>query len=170
MANLKQITRAFTELTGGTRKFKNTEEALEVFGETANAMGLGWSQDDKGNIVLAEIEETREAPPAPPVQETPAEEKAPAEASSIANLTLGGAKNRATPIPITETILVLAKENPKKAGSAAHRKFALYTDEMTVGEFLKAGGTRIDIKWDLDHGFIALGSQPLELPEEPAEA
>lgn len=46
--------------------------------------------------------------------------------------------------------------NPKKAGSMAHARFARYKAGMTVGDFLKAGGRRDDIRWDLKRGFISL--------------
>lgn len=44
--------------------------------------------------------------------------------------------------------------NPKKPGSKAHARFALYSDGMTVGAFLAAGGTREDLRWDSKHGHI----------------
>lgn len=44
--------------------------------------------------------------------------------------------------------------NPKKPGSKAFYRFALYKDGMTVSEFLRAGGTREDLRYDIDHKFI----------------
>jgi len=52
----------------------------------------------------------------------------------------------------TDTIEVLVDANPKKIGSASRARFALYGGgkghKTTVGEFLKAGGHRIDLPWD----------------------
>lgn len=53
-------------------------------------------------------------------------------------------------------IKVLAKRNPKKLGSAAHTRFALYRDGMTIGEALRAGITTADLKWDTEHKFIEI--------------
>lgn len=44
--------------------------------------------------------------------------------------------------------------NPKRAGTAGHERFAKYTDGMTVGEAIAAGVWAADIKWDLDKKFI----------------
>lgn len=48
------------------------------------------------------------------------------------------------------------QENPKRAGSGAHARYALYKAGMTVGEFLKAGGIPADVHWDLKQKFIKL--------------
>lgn len=53
-------------------------------------------------------------------------------------------------------ITVNAKENPKRKGSRCHGEFALYKNGMTVGQYLKAGGSRAGIRWDVDHGFISV--------------
>lgn len=46
--------------------------------------------------------------------------------------------------------------NPKKEGSASHARFALYKEGMTVDQFVAAGGTIADVKWDSERGFIKL--------------
>lgn len=51
-------------------------------------------------------------------------------------------------------IKVKAKENPKRPGTESHTRFKLYGRCKTVGSFLKAGGTRRDLAWDFDKGFI----------------
>lgn len=51
-------------------------------------------------------------------------------------------------------IKVLAKENPKRKGSASFKRFELYSKHPTVGAFLKAGGKQLDLNWDMDKGFI----------------
>lgn len=47
-----------------------------------------------------------------------------------------------------------ADNNPKKAGSASHTRFALYKDGATVKESLETGLTRGDLSYDKDKGFI----------------
>jgi hypothetical protein len=44
--------------------------------------------------------------------------------------------------------------NPKRAGSAANTRFALYKSGMTIQQALDAGITRGDINWDSKQGFI----------------
>lgn len=55
-----------------------------------------------------------------------------------------------------QTITLKRLENPKRAGSKAFARFALYRDGMTVLDFVKAGGTRGDINWDVAHSHIEL--------------
>ena len=55
-----------------------------------------------------------------------------------------------------DKIKILVAKNPKRSGSAAHARFALYKPGMTVAEFLKAGGWRADIRWDVTQGFIGI--------------
>lgn len=77
------------------------------------------------------------------------------------------AKSRGSRIPKTAVIHLKTDKNPKREGSAAHGRFALYKDGMTVGEFLEAGGTMGDINFDAGKEFIAL--EGADAPE-PAEA
>ena len=44
--------------------------------------------------------------------------------------------------------------NPKRPGTAAWDRYALYRAPMTVSEYLSAGGRMGDVHYDLDHGFI----------------
>lgn len=46
--------------------------------------------------------------------------------------------------------------NPKVAGGAPAKRFALYQDGMTVAQALAAGVTEADVRWDVAHEFIAL--------------
>lgn len=55
--------------------------------------------------------------------------------------------------------IVWVGPNPKKQGSASYDRFALYREGMTVQEFLEAGGTTGDVKWDTERGFIKLEGQ-----------
>ena len=71
--------------------------------------------------------------------------------------TEGGRKGRAPAWPLDTKIKVLAKENPKRAGSASFDRFALYSKNATVGDFLAAGGTSGDLHWDSEHEYISIG-------------
>jgi len=51
-------------------------------------------------------------------------------------------------------ITILAKENPKRKGSAAAKRFALYTSGMKVSTALEKGVTRGDLRHDTAHKFI----------------
>ena len=51
-------------------------------------------------------------------------------------------------------------ENPKRAGSAAFDRFALYRTGMKVSTFLEKGGTRADLSWDTARGFISVAKAP----------
>jgi hypothetical protein len=46
--------------------------------------------------------------------------------------------------------------NPKRAGSNAHKLFAIYKDGMTVGDAIAAGSRASALKYDLDHGYIKI--------------
>lgn len=67
--------------------------------------------------------------------------------------------------PETAKILVVASENPKRAGSKAHAKWALYKGAKTVADviaaFAKAKYPRrramSALRWDSGHGFIKIG-------------
>lgn len=58
--------------------------------------------------------------------------------------------------PDTARIVVLTDggKNPKREGSKAHGRFALYAAHHTVAEYIKAGGTYSSLSWDTGHGFI----------------
>lgn len=51
-------------------------------------------------------------------------------------------------------IRVLVETNPKRPGSKSHARFGLYEDGMTVQQFVQAGGTAADVKWDAERGYI----------------
>jgi hypothetical protein len=66
----------------------------------------------------------------------------------------GPAPQFADGMKITEVVA-----NPKREGTSAHARFSLYKAGMTVGEYLKAGGTRSDLAWDTDarRNFVKIG-------------
>ena len=61
-----------------------------------------------------------------------------------------------TKAPGNGVIKVLSAKNPKRVGSAACARFDLYKPNMTVAQFLKAGGIRPDLLWDEKQGFIQI--------------
>lgn len=70
-------------------------------------------------------------------------------------------KQRGSPnFPGDAKITVRTDSNPKRVGSKAHAKFALYKTGDTVEAFLKKGGTYSTLKWDTEHGFVALNETP----------
>lgn len=66
-------------------------------------------------------------------------------------------------------IKLLADKNPKREGSKAHSRFALYKKEMTVGEFIKAGGTFGDLAWDASRGYIQVEGYAPKMVEKKAK-
>ena len=58
--------------------------------------------------------------------------------------------------PKEARITVLAPENPKKKGSAAHERFAKYHSNMTVAAALEAGLTAGDFAYDVKHGYVVI--------------
>jgi len=55
-----------------------------------------------------------------------------------------------------QTIKVLAKENPKKEGSKSYDRFNLYKSDITVKQYVEAGGKRDDLRWDSERGHIQI--------------
>ena len=50
--------------------------------------------------------------------------------------------------------ITLMKDNPRRPGSDAWKRFNLYTTGMTVNEYLAAGGTSMDVWKDKKDGSI----------------
>lgn len=46
--------------------------------------------------------------------------------------------------------------NPKKPGSKTFERFKQYAEGKTVEQLLKDGVQRVDLDWDVDHGFLQL--------------
>lgn len=53
-------------------------------------------------------------------------------------------------------INVLVDDNPKRGGTLAYARFALYEDGMTVGEYTAAGGRSSDVHYDAAYEYISL--------------
>jgi hypothetical protein len=45
-------------------------------------------------------------------------------------------------------IRLLRPENPRRKDSETYRRYALYRNGMTIGDFLAAGGSLGDVRWD----------------------
>ena len=57
------------------------------------------------------------------------------------------------------TLGLCVSANPKKVGSKSHARFDVYFtlgEHFTIAEALEGGLTMGDIKWDMDHSFIAM--------------
>jgi hypothetical protein len=57
-------------------------------------------------------------------------------------------------------IVVLVASNPRREGTWGFKSFNLYKPGMTIKEYMEAGGRSNDLRWDIDHNYIAI--QPAE--------
>ena len=55
-----------------------------------------------------------------------------------------------------QKVKLLVDSNPKQIGSKSYKRFNIYYNGITVGEFLDKGGITIDLKWDVEHNFIKI--------------
>ena len=53
-------------------------------------------------------------------------------------------------------VKILTEANPKREGSKSRERYALYKNGQTVGQFLEAGGTTADVRYDVEHDYIQL--------------
>lgn len=138
------------------RRFATREAAEQITDELAQ-------REPTPDVSLKQ----KEADMAKPVRKEPAAPKAaktkPAAApkttaTKVAVPTNGaGRRGRAPAFGADAKISLLKKENPKRAGTAAHALYTKYKDGMTVGAFLNAGGNSFALKYDSDKGFIRVG-------------
>lgn len=174
---------AASELTDTAHEAPNRTQAQKLFEELATGLGATWTIAEDGSVVIDEptqpepnlvttavITETGELTIAeveePVVFEgvyggycpTPDGGDDATEEQTTEEQTPPPAPPAPAPDRIlgTHVIRMMVAENPKRPGSASHSRFALYRDGMTVSEFTAAGGKRVDVRWDVDHGFIAL--------------
>lgn len=59
--------------------------------------------------------------------------------------------------PAEAKITMLAEKNPKRPSSKAYQRFELYAKAKTVKDFIAAGGTYGDLRFDSEKGFIKIG-------------
>lgn len=64
--------------------------------------------------------------------------------------------SRAPTFGAAQVVTVVSPVNPKKPGSQAHARFALYVSGQSVAVNLKAGVRRDDLAWDSKRGFIII--------------
>lgn len=57
-------------------------------------------------------------------------------------------------------IKVLVDENPKREGTRSFKAFKAYRNGITIEQLMeqgkKVGWTTADLRWDLEHGFVAI--------------
>lgn len=56
----------------------------------------------------------------------------------------------------TDKLVWLVSANPKRPGAAAHARASAYWGSKTVGEYVTNGGSRADLNYDADHGFLTI--------------
>ena len=71
-------------------------------------------------------------------------------------------------MPAEEMFLNFQEHNPKRKGSKAYEKYDLYKWASCASEFLEEGGTKADLKNDVERGFCVI-EPPLSYCPEPAE-
>lgn len=137
---------------------EDAEEPTEQPADEQSAEATAAGQPPADEITDGEPTE-EQAAAAKSLADRIAEAKAKREAEEKAkkSATKTGKRGPAGTYADDATIQVLVKDNPKKAGSASAKRFAIYKSGMTVAEFLKAGGTRADLAWDAKHEFVKIG-------------
>jgi hypothetical protein len=98
------------------------------------------------------------------VQATAAIEKAAESSAKV--IGVRGPKG----VEMTATVTVLAGANPKREGSKAYARFALYRDGDSVAQALDAGVVTADLVYDAAHGFIAIEGYNPTLVEKKEKA
>lgn len=56
----------------------------------------------------------------------------------------------------TTKVRCVVKQNPKRFGSKSHQRFEEYMNSTTVEDYFKNGGTRGDLRYDVDHEFFEI--------------
>lgn len=85
-------------------------------------------------------------------------EKADAEATAK--------RTRTSPnFPPDAQVTFLVEENPKREGSKSYGRWTGYAGSATVGDYIAAGGTYGDLKYDAEHGFIQVEGFEAKLVE-----
>ena len=173
MTTKKQWTAAYNELAEKPMTFKTAAAAEEGFRGLATSMGITWSVALEGDIVLDE--------PGTEVQQS-AEQADEQNHLQHVNDAVRSEEDTTPPAPPTETtkpksgrsrglhrttdIVTVLVPNPKRPGSLTHARFELYRTGQTVGEFLAAGGRRVDLKWDEEHKFVSISPATAKVADE----
>ena len=131
---------------------KEVQSALDAAIE-AKRLAKAAEEQYNRNITAGTPGTTEEQTMAKKTAEKPAAKAAPAKKSGIEKAQEVAAGKRAEKMALKIKVLV---ENPKRPGTKGFKAFACYKNGMTVGEFVKAGGTLADVRWDSEHNFIEL--------------
>ncbi len=136
-------------------KAAKPEVAAKAHAKKAAKPEVATKVDDKKAVATAKKAAEKSAAP---VKNKAADKKeaAPAKDKKADK----GAKTsapRAGKFAETDKIVVLVKENPKRANTKAYDNFELYKKSKTVGDFIKAGGDTGYMGFDHKSGFVKVG-------------
>lgn len=145
-----------TKSTAGSSISKEMREKMNAVGKGAAVINRKAKADAAANKTGKITPTASAVPPAKPIKHAPAGAPTKPEKTARAPKVKGEPSARLK-LDLTAKITVVSKENPKREGSGANKRFALYKTGMTVGEFLKAGGIPPDVHWDSKQNFIKLG-------------
>lgn len=65
-------------------------------------------------------------------------------------------------INVADACKIDVKPNPKRAGSKAFARYALYESAKTVGEYLRNGGIKADLRYDQSKGHLVILEKVLD--------
>ncbi len=78
-------------------------------------------------------------------------------------------RTRSSPnFPPDSEVTFLSTENPKRVGSKSYDRWNAYAGATTVGEYIAAGGTYGDLKYDAEHGFVKVAGFDAKVVERKA--
>lgn len=140
-ANLKQ-----EELKMG--KFSKTATATKEPAEKATKVKMWTNNPDWQDQTTGETTAAGKA------QQAKAKAKNADKASSEKSTKAPAKKEPKEAAEDTRKITLITKENPKREGSAAFERFALYSKHKTVQSFIEAGGSSADLRYDEKAGHI----------------
>lgn len=102
-----------------------------------------------------EMATTKKSPKPVAKKAAPAEAKAaPAKGKKAAFIPEKSGPGRKSAFNDSMKITLLVKENPKRAKAA--ERFALYKNGLTIADYVAAGGTLADVRWDTKMNFISV--------------
>ena len=78
-----------------------------------------------------------------------------------------GKRGRKPSTPDTAKITLLVKQNPRREGTKAHKRYSLYKSGMTVGEYLKKGGSRGSLRKDVRLKRVKVATAPAKAAPKP---
>lgn len=113
----------------------------------------------KGETIMAQREAMAEEAAAEKAEEKEAKKKKKVAKKMKAKKAKKMKKGKKTgksrrPRVVDGKITMLVKENPKRKGSKAYKRYELYRKNKTIADFLEAGGKRSSIRYDERHKFI----------------